>query len=74
MSSHRMIAEFVLEQSTNLPAVRRIQILRALADIVGDPNEAKKIEKLADDLSAFEFSAREFQFQFQQTNLKKTNQ
>lgn len=55
-----------LEAAEHWPLKRRIEVLRALAEFAGSPEEAQPLILLAADLEAADQRCREFAFQFAQ--------
>ncbi len=64
--SRSIVFSAALEASESRPLHQRIEILRALAEFAGSPDEATPLIALADDLEAADRRCREFAFQFSQ--------
>jgi hypothetical protein len=62
----QVVVSVCLEAADTLPASRRVQLYRSLAEICGCPTEASQFKALANDLEAADRRCREFAFQFHQ--------
>lgn len=63
---HNELVAFVLDQAESVPIARRARLYRALADIVGVPEEADQLNTMAAALEQAEALCREFKFSFSQ--------
>jgi hypothetical protein len=61
---HHELFQFVLEKAEQEPNSRKIRLYRALASYAGNPEEASKLNTLADGLESADHLCREFIFNF----------
>lgn len=56
---------FVMERSATEPASVRAPLYRALSEYAGNPDQARQLKKLADDIERAESNHRELTLEFQ---------
>ncbi|HUS37346.1 MAG TPA: hypothetical protein VM680_18510 [Verrucomicrobiae bacterium] len=62
---HNALIEFVLEKAADAPVRQRVPVYRALANIMGDTQEATNLRCLADSFESADHLAREFTFRIE---------
>lgn len=70
-NNRQALIQFVLDQALSQPVSNRIEIYRALAEMVGDQKESNKLLSMANDLETFEREHARFTFDFSQTQPAK---
>lgn len=65
MNDLSVISAFVMDKLDGEPIARRIQLKRALAEIVPTPKQRAALLKMADDLEAIERRHRQLVLDFQ---------
>jgi hypothetical protein len=63
-TAHERCIQWVQQHSESEPTPRRIEILRWLADINGNPADCARLIALAADLESADQACREFKFDF----------
>jgi hypothetical protein len=72
-TDHFELMSFVLEASESLPLVRRVKVIRGLANLCGDPQEQASLLALAEQLKRSDELCREFNFSFIQKHKDSHN-
>lgn len=65
-NSHLELVAFVLEQAQGVPPAKQARLYRALSEIVGLPEEAKRLREMASLLEEADGHFRQFMFSFSQ--------
>jgi hypothetical protein len=61
---HENLISWILEKSANEPLPKRIEVLRAAAELIGSEPQAKQLKQIALELAKADIRCREFAFQF----------
>lgn len=65
-TSRHIVFNAVLDAAANKPVAERIILLRATAEIIGEPKLTQQLHAIADELDAAERKLTQFRFNFSQ--------